>query len=152
MTYSTDPSSFVQTYSVRIGQRSLLPINRVIASGGGHTSLIPSLAFACRMSESVQHGGYLIIAMAHGHSTNDLERLYRRCAFSRRTRPLHRQLCMRTTLPMNRELQGLFLQIRAHDDLFHYGAEDHFLECGRAVLVLPDLGEVLAHHQNLGFF
>src|SRR3974390_598696 len=117
----------------------------MVASGGGHTSLIPPLAFACRILESVQHGGYLIIAMSHGHSTDDLQRLYWRCVFSRRARPLHRQLCMRTALPMNRELQNLFLQICAYANLLHHSAEDHLLEFGRAVLVLPDLCEVLAH-------
>jgi hypothetical protein len=53
---------------------------------------------------------------------------------------------------MNRELQSLFLQICANDDLLHHGAEDHLLECWRALIVLPDLGEVLAHRQNLRFF
>src|SRR6267142_2208094 len=83
----------------------------MVASGGGHTSLIPPLAFACRISEAVQHGGYLIIAMSHGHPADDLQRLHRRRGFSRRTRSLHRELGMRTALPMNRELKSLFLQI-----------------------------------------
>src|SRR5215471_12790438 len=112
----------------------------MVASGGGHTSLIPPLAFACRISESVQHRGYLIIAMSHGHSTDDLQRLYWRFVSNRRTRPLHRELRMRTTLPMYRELQSLFLQICAYDDLLYHGAEDHLLECWRTMLVLPDLG------------
>jgi hypothetical protein len=37
--------------------------------------------------------------------------------FPRRTRSLHRELGMRTALPMNRELQSPFLQICAYDNL-----------------------------------
>src|SRR5271157_2944977 len=106
----------------------------MVAPGGGHTGLIPPLAFAGRISEPVQYRGYLIIAVAHGHPADDLQRLHRRRGFSRRMRSLHRELCMRTALPMNGELKGLVLQICPYDDFLHDGAEDYLLECWRALI------------------
>src|SRR5712691_11309388 len=52
---------------------------------------------------------------------------------------------MRTSLPVNGELQTLFLRIRAYDDLFDRCAKDHLLESRRTAIAVPDFSKVLTH-------
>src|SRR5215469_4989641 len=148
MTDATYARSFAQTNSLRVRQCSFLTGNRMVAPGGGHTSLIPSLPFPRGVAEPVQHRGNLVIAMANSHALNDLQRLHRRRGFGCRTRPIHHELRMRTSLPVNYQLKGLFILISAHDDLFDGGAEDHFLECGRTVITLPHFSKVITHRTD----
>src|SRR5262249_7304275 len=117
----------------------------MVAPACCHTSLIPPLPFARGIAESVQHGGNLVVAVANSHATNDLQRLQRRRGFGCRTRPLHRELRMRTSLPVNYQFKDLFIPISAHDDLFDGGAEDHLLECGRTVITLPAFSKVITN-------
>src|SRR5258708_7869297 len=72
VTHSADPSSLAQADSVRIGQGSLLTWNRMVAPGRSHTLLIPPFPLSCGMSESVQHGGNLVVTMTNRHPANDL--------------------------------------------------------------------------------
>src|SRR5271168_865852 len=117
----------------------------MVAPGGSYTGLIPPLSFARGIAESVQHGGNLVVAVANGHATNDLKRLHRRRGFGCGTRPLHRELGMRTSLPVNYQLKGLFILISTHNDFFDSGAEDHLLECCRTVVTLPHFSKVITH-------
>src|SRR5882757_9560800 len=59
---------------------------------------------------------------------------------------------MRPALPVNRELNSLFLRICPHDDLFYDGAEDHFLECRWTVIALPYRRKVFTHREDSSFF
>src|SRR5215813_7654214 len=100
----------------------------MVAPGCRHASLIPSLPFARRIAASVQHRGNLVITVANSHATNDLQRLHRGASFGCGTRAPHRELRMRTSLPVNYQLKGLFVLVSAHDDVFDGCAEDHLLE------------------------
>src|SRR5690348_9332323 len=111
MTDATYACSFTQTDPLRIRQCSSLTVDRMITPGGGHTGRIPSLSFARGMAKSVQYRGNLIIAVANGHATNDLQRLNRRRGFGRGTGPLHRKLRVRSSLPVDYQLKGLFILI-----------------------------------------
>src|SRR6516225_504276 len=117
----------------------------MVAPGSRHTGLIPPLPFARGVTESVQHGGNLVIAVANGHATNNLQRLHGRRCLGCRTWPLHDELGVRTSLPMYYQLQVFLVLVRAHDDLFDRGAENHLLECRRAVITVPDISKVLTH-------
>ena len=110
----------------------------MVAPGRRHASLIPSHSFARRIATSVQHRGYLVVTVANSHTTNDLQRLHRRGGPRCGARPLHRELRMRASLPVNHQLKGLFILVSAHDDLFDGCAEDHLLEWRRTVVTLPD--------------
>src|SRR5215469_13757451 len=81
----------------------------MVAPGCRHASLIPSLPFARRIAAPVQHRGNLVITVANSHATNDLQRLQRRASFGCGTRAPHRELGMRTSLPVNYQLKGLFV-------------------------------------------
>src|SRR6516164_4477847 len=148
---ATYSRSLAQTNSFRIRQGSLLTGNGMVAPGGRHASLIPSHPFARRIAAAVQHRGNLVVAVANGHTTNDLQRLHRRGGFRCGARPLHRELRMYTSLPVNYQLKGLFLLVSAHDDLFDRCAEDHLLECRRTVVTLPDSRKVITHRTYCGF-
>src|SRR5215472_1029604 len=80
------------------------------------------------VAEPVQHRGNLVIAVANGHALNDFQRLHRGRGFGCRTRPIHRELRMRTSLPVNYQLKGLFILVSTHYDLFDGGSEDHLFE------------------------
>src|SRR5215831_15072093 len=110
----------------------------MVAPSSSHTSLIPSLPFACGIAESVQHRGNLVVAVPNGHATNNLQRLHRRCGFGCGTWPLHRELGVRTTFPVNEQLKRPFILVSTHNDFLDGGAEDRLLECWRAVSTLPD--------------
>src|SRR6516162_6820205 len=118
MTDATYSRSLAQTNSLRIRQGSLLTGNGMVAPGRRHPSLIPSHPFACRIAAAVQHRGNLVVAVANSHATNDLQRLRRRASFACGTRAPHRELRMRTSLPVNYQLKGLFVVVSAHDDVF----------------------------------
>src|SRR4029077_15569493 len=152
MTDATYSRSLAQTNSLRIRQGSLLTGNGVVAPGRRHASLIPSHPFARRRAPAVQHRGNLVAAVANSHTTNDLQRLHSRGGFRCGTRPLHRELCMRASLPVNHQLKALFVLVGAHDDLFDGCAEDHLLECRRTVVTLPDLSKVITHRAYSDFF
>src|SRR5579872_4432269 len=117
----------------------------MVAPGSGHTGLIPSLSLASGIAEPVQHRGNLVVAVADGHPTNDLQRLRRRSSFGRGSWPFHRELSMHSSLPVNYKLEGPVILITAHNDLFDGGAEDHLLECRRAVVALPHFSKVITH-------
>src|SRR6516225_8167111 len=104
MTDATHSRSLAQANSLRIRQSSLLTGNGMVAPGRRHANLIPSHPFAGRIAASVQHRGNLVITVANSHATNDLQRLYRRASFRCRTRAPHRELRMRTALPVNYQL------------------------------------------------
>src|SRR5271165_1549440 len=144
-----------QTNSLRIRQGSLLTGNGMVAPGCRHASLVPPLPFARRIPASVQHRGNLVVTVASSHTANDIQRLHRRGGFLRRTRPLHRNLRMHTSLPVNHKLKGLVILViilgSAHDDLFDGGAEDHLLECRRTVVTLPDFSKAITHRAYSDF-
>src|SRR6516164_330069 len=123
----------------------------MVAPGCRHASLIPSLPSARRIAASVQNRGNLIITVANSHATNDLQRLHRRARFGRGTRAPHRELGMRTSLPVNYQLKGFFVLVRAHDDVFDGCAEDHLLEWRRTVVTLPDSSKMIAHRTYSDF-
>src|ERR1700730_12015214 len=145
MTDATYSRGLAQADSLRISQSSLLTGNGMVAPGRRHASLIPSHPFAGRIAASVQHRGNLVVAVANSHTTNDLQRLRRRGGFRCGTRPLHRELRMRASLPVNHQLKALFILVSAHDDLFDGCTKDHLLECRRTVVTLPGLSEVITH-------
>ena len=58
---------------------------------------------------------------------------------------------MRTSVPVNGELQSFVLLFFAHDDLFYGCAKDHLLECRRTAIASPDFSKVLTHQTNPGF-
>src|SRR5437588_12812055 len=151
MTDATYSRSLAQTNSLRIRQSSLLTGNGMVAPGRRHASLIPSHPFAGRIAASVQHRGNLVVAVTNSHATNDLQRLHRRGGFGCGTRPLHRELRMRASLPVNHQIKGLFILVGAHDDLFDGCAEDHLLECRRTVVTLPDSSIVISHRTYSDF-
>src|SRR5215813_3490564 len=124
----------------------------VVAPGRRHASLIPSLSFAGRIAAAIQYRGNLVVAVANSHTTNDLQRLHRRGGVRCGTRPLHGKLCMRTSLPVNHQLKGLFILVSAHDDLFDGCAEDHLLERRRTVVTPPDFSEAITHRTYSDFF
>src|SRR6516225_1257485 len=145
MTDARYSRSLAQANSLRIRQSSSLTGNGMVAPGGRHASLIPALPFAGRIAASVQHRGNLVVTVSNSHSGDDLQRLHRWAIFRCGTRALHRELRMRTSLPVNYQLKGLFVLVSAHDDVFDGGAEDHLLECRRTVVTLPDYGKVISH-------
>src|ERR1700739_1537529 len=145
MTDATYSRSLAQTNSLRIGQGSLLTGNGMVAPGRRHANLIPPHPFARRIAAAVQHRGNLVVAVANSHTTNDLQRLPRRGDFRCGTRPLHRELRMRASLPVNHQLKALFILVGAHNDLFDSCPEDHLLECRRAGVNRPDSSKVIAH-------
>src|ERR1700721_497760 len=151
MTDAAYSRSFAQTDSLQIRQSSLLTGKGMVAPGCLDPNLIPSLPFARRIAASVQYRGNLVVAVANGHTTNDVQRLHRRGGFRCGARPLHRKLRMRTSLPMNHQLKGLFILVSAHDDLFDGCAEDHLLECYRTVVTLPDFSKAITHREYFGF-
>ena len=59
----------------------------------------------------------MVVAVANGHASNDLKRLHGRRGSGCGTWPLHRELRMRISLPVNYQLKGLFILISAHNDL-----------------------------------
>src|SRR4029077_17769300 len=132
-------------HSLRIVQSSLLTGNRMVTPGCRYTGLIPPLPFAGGIATSVQHRGNLVVAVSNSHATNDLQRLHGRGRFRCGTRSLHRELRMRTSLPVNHQLKGFLILISAHSDLFDGCAEDHLLKCRGTVVALPDFSEVIAH-------
>src|SRR6201988_1422684 len=152
MTDATHSRSLAQANSLWIRQSPLLTGNGMVAPGRRHASLIPSHPFARRIAASVQHRGNLVVAVANSHTTNDLQRLHRGGGFGCGTRPLHRELRMRASLPVNHQLKALFILVSAHDDLFYGCAEDHLLECWRTVVALPDLSKVITHRAYSDFF
>src|SRR5262252_5860410 len=107
MTDATYSRSLAQANSLGIRQSSLLTGNGMVASGRRYAGLIPSHPFAGRIAASVQHRGNLVVAVANSHATNDLQRLHRRSGFGCGTRPLHRELRMRASLPVNHQLKAL---------------------------------------------
>ena len=111
MTDATFSRGLAQANSLRIRQSSLLTGNRMVAPGRRHANLIPSHPFARRIAASVQHRGYLVVAVANSHTTNDLQNLHRRGGFRCGTRPLHRQLRMRGSLLVNHQLKALFILV-----------------------------------------
>ena len=143
--------SFAQTHSLRIRQSSFLTGNGMVTPGCRHTDLIPPLPFARGIAASVQHRGNLVVAVSNSHTTNDLQRLHGRGRFRCGTRSLHRELRMRTSLPVNHQLKGFFILVSAHNDLFDGGAEDHLLECRGTVVALPDSSKVIAHRTYSDF-
>src|SRR5271165_4450849 len=147
--------SLAQTHSLRIRQSSLLTGNGMVAPGCRHASLVPSLPFARRISASVQYRGNLVVTVTSSHTANDIQRLHRRGGFRCGTRPLHRNLRMHTSLPVNHKLKGLVILViilgSAHDDLFDGGAEDHLLECRRTVVTLPDFSKAITHRAYSDF-
>src|SRR5215471_17101688 len=134
--------SFAQTHSLWIRHSSFLTGNRMVTPGCRHANLIPPLAFARGIAESVQHRGNLVVAVANSHTTNDLQRLRGCGRFSCGTRSLHRELRVRTSLPVNHQLEGFFIRVSAHNDLFDGRAEDHLLKCRGTVVALPDTTNV----------
>src|SRR3954447_26303460 len=151
MTDATYSRSLAQTNSLGIRQGSLLSGNRMVAPGRRHASLIPSHSFTRRITASVQYRGNLVVTVANSHTTNDLQRLRGRGGFRCRTRPLHRELRMRASLPVNHQIKALFILVSAHDDLFDGCAEDHLFECRRTVVTLPDSSKVIAHRTYSDF-
>src|SRR5271156_6886927 len=101
MTDAAYSRSLAQTNSLRIRQGSLLTDNGMVAPGCRHANLIPSLPFARGIAASVQYRGNLVVAVANGHTTDDIQRLHRRGGFRCRTWPLHRKLRMHTSLPVS---------------------------------------------------
>src|SRR5207248_7746259 len=61
------------------------------------------------------------------------------------------QLCMYTSLPINRELQRFVLGITTDNNFFDHSAKDHFAKGWRAVAVMPGLCKVLAQQTDLRF-
>src|ERR1700758_536300 len=151
MTDATYSRSLAQTNSLRVRLGSLLTGNGMVAPGRRHAGLIPSHPFARRIAAAVQHRGNLVVAVANSHTSDDLQRLHRRGGFRCGARPLHRELRMHTSLPVNYQLKGLSILVSAHDDLFDGCAEDHLLECRRTVVTLPDSRKVITHRTYPGF-
>src|SRR5260370_31330589 len=123
----------------------------MVAPSRSHTVLVPPLRLSCGMSESVQHGGNLVVTMTNCHPANDLYGLHGRRRLSRGARPLHRELSVCTPLPVNCELKGLFIRIRAHDNLLHGRAKDHLLDRRRTAIAVPAFRKVLPHQSNSSF-
>jgi Di-haem oxidoreductase, putative peroxidase len=70
MTDTTYPRGLAQTDSLRVRQCSFLTRNRMVAPGGGHTSLIPSLPFARGITAApgtVINGGTYTVSAAIGN-------------------------------------------------------------------------------------
>src|SRR5271165_96599 len=155
MTDAAYSRSLAQTNSLRIRQGSLLTGNGMVAPGCRHSSLVPSLPFAGRIPASVQYRGNLVVTVASSHTANDIQRLHRCGGFRCGTRPLHRNLRMHTSLPVNHQLKGLVILVivlgSAHDDLVDGGAEDHLLECRRTVVTLPDFSKAITHRAYSDF-
>src|SRR5712692_8241400 len=104
VTDTTHPSRFAQADSFRIGSRSFLTRNRRGVPGRGHSVLIPLFPLARAISEAVQYGRNLIVTVANGHPTNDLQCFHGRCRVGRGARPLHLELRVRTAFPVDGEL------------------------------------------------
>ena len=103
------------------------------------------------MSKSVQNGSNLVVTVAYGHSTGDLQRFHGCSHLGRGTRPFHLELSVRTSVPVNSELQSFILLFFVHDDLFYGRVKDHLLECRRTAIASPDFRKVLTHQTNSGF-
>jgi hypothetical protein len=58
------------------------------------------------------------------------------------------ELSMHTALSVNCEFKGLFIRIRADDDLLHGRAKDHLLECRRTAITVPAFRKALAGPPN----
>src|SRR5215469_6079709 len=151
MTDAAYSRSFAQTHSLRVRHSSSLTGNGMVAPGCRHASLIPPLAFPGGIAESVQHRGNLVVAVANGHTTNDLQRLRGRGHLRCGTWSLHRELRVRTTLPVNHQLKDFFILVSAHNDLFDGCAEDHFLKYRATVVALPDTSKAIAHRNVFCF-
>src|SRR6266403_3186343 len=130
MTDATYSRGLAQANPPRIRQSSLLTGNGMVAPGRRHANLIPSHPFAGTIAASVQHRSDLVVAVANSHTTNDLQRLHRRGGFRGGTRPLHRELRMRASLPVYHQLKALFILVSAHDDLFYAVRKIIFLSVG----------------------
>ena len=72
MTDAAQPSSFIEADSVGIGQCALLSGDAVILTRRCDASLVPTIAFAGGVSQSVQHRGDFIVAVTDGHAPNDV--------------------------------------------------------------------------------
>src|SRR5690348_11862406 len=117
----------------------------MIPARGGYTNLIPAFPFTGCVAQAVQHRRNLVVAVTYSHPADDLQSFHRSPRLSRRAGTVHLQLCMYSALPMNREKQNLPTVICSHNDLLNGCAKDHLPECRRAAIIVPDLGEVLAH-------
>src|SRR5580700_2845044 len=73
MTDAAYSRRLAQANSLRIRQGSLLTDNGMVAPGGRHASLIPSLPFARGIAASVQYRGNLVVAVANSHTTDDIQ-------------------------------------------------------------------------------
>ncbi len=123
----------------------------MVSPGCRYTGLIPPLPFARGIAASVQHRGNLVVAVSNSHATNDLQRLHGRGRFSCGTWSFHRELRMRTSLPVNQQLKVFFILVSAHNDLFDGGAEDHLLKCRGTVVALPDSSKMITHRTYSDF-
>src|SRR5512133_4114325 len=123
----------------------------MVSAGGCHTVLVPPLAFSGGVSETVQHGCNLIVAVAKRHAPDDFERLHGCGGLGSRARPIHLKSSMRTAFPMDDEPEGLVFGVSLHDDLFDRRAEDHLFECRRTAITLPQVSKVIAHRTNSYF-
>src|SRR3974377_482162 len=117
----------------------------MVAPGCRHTNLIPPLPFARGVAASVQHRGNLVVAVSNSHTTNDLQPLHGRGRFWTGSRSLHSELRVGSSLPVNHQLKGFFILVRAHNDLFDDCAEDHLLKCRGTVVALPNSSKLIAH-------
>src|SRR5467141_1608027 len=151
MTDATYSRGLAQANSPRIRQSSLLTGNGMVAPGRRHANLIPSHPFAGTIAASVQHRGNLVVAVSNSHATNDLQRLHGRGRFRCGTWSFHRELRMRTSLPVNQQLKVFFILVSAHNDLFDGGAEDHLLKCRGTLVALPDSSKVIPHRTYSDF-
>jgi hypothetical protein len=152
VTDTTEACSFVQAQDLGIGDRPLLARNRVVATGRCHAGLIPPLPLSRPICESVEDRSDLIVAVANRHPANDLQRLHWRCAPVRRARPIHFDLCMGASLPVDRESQRILFRVRMDDDLLDHRAKDLLLEFRRRSTAVPDLSKSLAHRKNSFLF
>ena len=55
MTNTTQPSRFIQTDSVRVGQYASLAGNRMVLARRCHAVLIPAVSFACGIAQAVEY-------------------------------------------------------------------------------------------------
>src|ERR1700731_3763740 len=113
MTDATYSRGLAQANSLRIRQSSLLTGNGMVAPGRRHANLIPSHPFAGTIAASVQHRSNLVVGVANTQSTNDLQSFHRRGGFRCGTRPLHRELRLRASLPGVHQLKAVSILVSA---------------------------------------